>query len=97
MASAKINPQVATAAKALEEGTATTAHTDAQGRLQVYVYVTDTTPKTLERLGQAGLAGPQASAEMGVVQGWVAPQDLDGLAGLPCVKTITLPRYASPR
>lgn len=97
MGSAKINPQLATAAKALAQGNPTTAHTDAQGRLQVYVYVTDTMPETLDRLSQAGLAGPQASAEMGLVQGWVAPQDLDGLAALPCVKTISFPRYASPR
>jgi len=96
-ASAKIAPQLAAAAQALAQGTTSLAHTDAQGRLQVYVYVSDTTPDTLGKLDQAGLAEPQVSTEMGLVQGWIAPRDLDALAALSCVKRISLPRYASPR
>ena len=95
--SAKIAPQVTLAAQAVLRGTPTSARTDAQGRLQVYVYVTNLSPDTLDRLGRTGLVDTQSSPEMGVVQGWIAPRDLGRLAALECVKTITLPRYASPR
>lgn len=93
----KINPKVMAAAQALIQGASTSARTDAQGRLQVYVYVTDFTSGTLGRLEQAGLADIQSSPEMALVQGWIAPSDLNTLAALDCVKAITLPRYASPR
>lgn len=79
------------------QGATTHAETDAHGRLRVYVYVTDTQADTLSKLDHAGLMGAETSAEMGVVQGWIAARDLDRLAALPCVETITLPRYASPR
>lgn len=95
--SAKIAPQVTLAAQAVLRATLTSARTDAQGRLQVYVYVTDLTPGTLDRLGRTGLVDSRSSSEMGVVQGWIAPRDLGRLAALDCVKTITLPRYTSPR
>ena len=95
--SAKIAPQVTLAAQAVLRGTPTSARTDAQERLQVYVYVTDLAPDTLDRLGRAGLVDSRGSPEMGVVQGWLAPRDLGRLAALDCVKTITLPRYVSPR
>ena len=93
----KINPQVTAAARALTQGASTSARTDAQGRLQIYVYVTDLTSITLGRLSQAGLADARPSPEMGLVQGWIAPSDLGALAALDCVKAITLPRYAAPR
>ncbi|HEX4300895.1 MAG TPA: hypothetical protein VH327_08500 [Gammaproteobacteria bacterium] len=96
---AKISPAVATAEQELEKSDTLNpgARTDSQGRLQVYVYVTDTSAGTLARLTQAGLVGASASADMGLVQGWIAAHDLTGLARLPCVKIITLPRYAVPR
>ena len=96
-ATARIDPQVAAAAQALAHGLPTDARTDSQGRLLVYVYVTDTRTDTLERLVRAGLADARPSSEVSVVQGWIAPQDLDTLAGLSCVKNIALPRYSSPR
>ncbi len=95
--SPKIDPQVAAAAQALTQDNTTLTHTDAQGRLQVYVYVSDSTPDTLAALGRAGLVNPQAAPAMLVVEGWIAPRDLAGLAALPSVVKITLPRYASPR
>ena len=95
--STKINPQVSAAAQALARGTSTSARSDAQGRLQVYVYVTDLTPDTLGKLAQAGLADPQSNPGVNVVQGWIAPRDLGTLAALDCVTSITLPRYATPR
>ena len=96
-ASSKIDPQVMAAARALEQGQATAARTDAQGRLQVYIHVADTRPDTLAKLARAGLADPLVSPEMRVVQGWVAPRDLESLAALPCVEKISFPLYASPR
>ena len=96
-ASPKINPQVTAAAHALMQGATTQVQTDTQGRLRVYVYVTDTKADTLGMLDHAGLVGAEASAEMGLVQGWIAARDLDRLAALSCVETITLPRYALPR
>lgn len=95
--SSKIAPQVTLAAQALLRGAPTSARADAQGRLQVYVYVTDLSPDSLERLGHAGLVAPQSNPEMDLVQGWIAPRDLGTLAALDCVKNITLPRYGLPR
>jgi hypothetical protein len=96
---AKISPAVAAATQELETGSPLDrgARADAQGRLQVYVYVTDASSGTLTRLTQAGLTDMSGSADMGLVQGWIATHDLAALAGLPCVKNITLPRYAVPR
>jgi hypothetical protein len=96
-ASAKIDPQVSAAAQALSHGGSTRARTDAQGRLLVYIYVTDTGADTLRRLAAAGLIGAQTNQETTIVQGWIAPAALKPLAGLSCVKVITLPRYAVPR
>ncbi|HEY1774456.1 MAG TPA: hypothetical protein VGH91_14835 [Gammaproteobacteria bacterium] len=96
---AKISAPVAAAKQELEKGETLGpgARTDAQGRLQVYVYVTDTSADTLTRLTEAGLTGITSSADMGLVQGWIATQDLLTLARLLCVRNITLPRYASSR
>jgi|GEM_PF-6154036 len=96
---AKIAPPVEAAAQGLERGEplSPAARADGQGRLQVYVYVGDTSTATLARLTQAGLVDESGSAEMGVVQGWIAPGTLATLAALDCVRNITLPRYAVPR
>jgi len=98
-AQAKLAPAVTLARQALEKGETPNhgARADAQGRLQVYIYVTDTSAATLAQLMQHGLADMSPSAEMGIVQGWIAMRDLDALAALTCVKIITLPRYAIPR
>ena len=95
----KIAPPVAAARQQLEKGEPLSpgARTDAQGRLQVYVYVTDTSADTLARLTQAGLVDMTSSADLGLAQGWIAMHDLTTLVGLPCVKIVTLPRYAVPR
>ena len=93
----KLNPQLVAAAQAVQQGASSSAHTDAQGRMQVYVYVTDLGAETLGKLTQAGLVDPQSTPEMALVQGWIAPDKLDALAALACVKTVTLPRYAKPR
>ena len=95
---AKISQPVAAAKQELEKGESLGpgARADAQGRLQIYVYVTDTSAATLARLKQAGLVDMVSSAGSELVQGWIATPDLTALAGLPCVKVVTLPRYAVP-
>ena len=93
----KIDAPLAMAAADLARSTPTSARIDAQGRLQIYAYVTDTSAATQDKLARAGLVGSQPNAEMAVIQGWIAPQDLPALAALSCVKRLTLPRYASTR
>src|SRR5690242_16751390 len=71
---AKISPPVAAAKQELEKGESLCpgARADAQGRLQVYVYVTDTSAATLVQLKQAGLVDMVSSAGQELVQGWIA-------------------------
>lgn len=98
----KIAPRLATAAAQLENGSTQAPLTglvrsNAAGNIQVYVHVTDTSSEHLAALGQQGLKNMLASPALGIVQGWVKPQNLAGLAALPFVTRITPPRYTIPR
>lgn len=73
------------------------ARTNADGRLEIYVYVTDTSTDNLAALTARGLRNAVPSPSMGVVQGWIAPQDVSALAALDVVTRITLPQYAQTR
>lgn len=93
----KIAPEVTAALSRLESGQALDprqARGDAEGRLEVYVYVTESSDATVQTLAAAGLKRPTPSP-MDLVQGWIAPQDIDALASAAAVIRITLPRYAS--
>lgn len=95
----KIAVSVASAAASLEAGQpldGRLARSDGEGRLEVYVYVTSIMAGDLDTLAAKGLKGGVAST-MGLVQGWVRPQDLAQLAALPWVSRIALPHYAVPR
>ncbi|MHB1617717.1 MAG: hypothetical protein ACYCUX_10695, partial [Metallibacterium sp.] len=70
---------------------------DAAGRLQVYVHADAVTPALVAALEQAGLRQTSAVPALDVVQGWVAPRDLDALARVAGVSEITPPRYAVTR
>jgi len=70
------------------------ARSDAEGRLQVYVYVTAVSADTLQALAASGLKDAVPSTPMGLVQGWIAPRDISALAALAAVTRITLPHYA---
>lgn len=94
---AKIDLQLAAAAEALTRGTSPPARADAQGRLLIYVYVTDTTAVTQDKVSGAGLVDGRPSTEMAIIQGWAAPKDLPALAALSCVRRLALPSYVSPR
>jgi hypothetical protein len=96
--SAKITPAAATALSRLEAGQALDgriARSDAEGRLEVYVRVSDMSTNTLQRLMSQGLVHAVASPALGLVQGWIAPGDVSRLASLSVVTRITLPQYAS--
>lgn len=99
-ASGKIAPAVTTAVSRLETGQPLDGHTarsDPQGRLEVYVHMTDMSAHALEALATQGLKHMTASPAMGLVQGWIAPQDVSALAALSVVIRITLPQYANHR
>lgn len=100
-AAAKIAPILQSAAQQLQNGTALPAHgpvrSDAQGRIQIYVYVSNTSPDTVAVLVSNGLQETLVSPELKVVQGWANPQDLTRLAALPFVTRIAPPQYARPR
>ena len=100
-ATAKIAPILQAAAQQLQNGTPLPAHgpvrSDAQGRIQVYVYVSNTMPETVTALAGHGLQNMVISPALNVVQGWVKPSNLVNLAGLPFVMRITPPQYAQPR
>ncbi|WP_297920631.1 hypothetical protein [Metallibacterium sp.] len=102
-APAPVAPALRAAAAALLGGAAPadyargSVRADAAGRLQVYVHAADINPALVATLQQAGLRQSSAVAALGVVQGWVAPRDLDALARVAGVSAITPPRYALTR
>jgi hypothetical protein len=93
----KVAAAVTRAASRLEAGQALDgqeARSDAEGRLEVYVHVTDTSADSLAKLEATGLKNAVPSPAMGLVQGWIAPRDISALAALTVVTRITLPQYA---
>ena len=97
VAGGKLAPAASAALAQLQAGHALdgrTARSDAAGRLQIYVYVTDTTPEGVAHLTALGLGDPEPVPSMGLVQGWIAPKDVGALAASPFVIRITLPSYA---
>ncbi len=99
----RIAPALAVAAQRLAAGAPASDYAqglvraDTRGRLQVYVSVDAVTPEHTQALREAGLEDAQASAALGLVQGWVAPGRLQDLAALPFVTRIAPPRYARVR
>lgn len=96
--SPKIAQEVTAALTQLGSGQALApqqARSDSDGRLQVYVYVSDFSAASLQALEASGLKRPEPSPSMGVVQGWIAPGDVSALAALDVVTRITLPHYAT--
>ncbi|MFI4921075.1 MAG: hypothetical protein ACHQAZ_05500 [Gammaproteobacteria bacterium] len=94
--SAKIAPAVSDAISRLESGQpleGRVARTDSDGRLEVYVHMTNMSADSLAALAAHGLKRPTPSPAMGLVQGWIAPQDVTALAALTVVSRITLPQY----
>jgi len=67
---------------------------DGAGRVQVDVSVSDTTESTLAVLRRHGLDVEIVNADLGIVQGWLAVDALEGLAQEPVVTRIRPPSYA---
>lgn len=96
-AGGKLAPAVSTALTQLQIGhplDGRTARSDTAGRLQVYVYVTDTSPEGVAQLTALGLGDPEPVPSMGLIQGWIAPKDVGALVASSVVIRITLPTYA---
>lgn len=99
--SGKISPALLNAVRQSQGGVNLPANgsvrSDAQGRIQIYVYVTNTSADTISALASHGLKNMEPSATMNVVQGWISPSAMVTLAALPSVIRITPPRHAIPR
>lgn len=99
--SGKIAPVLLSAVQQLQGGANLESNgpvrSDAKGRIQIYVHVTNTSSETVTVLTSDGLQDTEVSPEMNIVQGWIAPSDLVNLAALPFVTRITPPQYARPR
>ena len=67
------------------------------GRVQVYVRVTDSSPAALTLLEREGLAVQRFDAAAGIVQGWISTVALDSVAALDFVRSIEPPDYAKTR
>lgn len=74
-----------------------TLKVDTTGRVQVYVYVTDTTGPTLDTLRRHGLDIEIVNEDFAIVQGWVPVENLETLAGEAVVVKIRPPSYGIPR
>ena len=67
---------------------------DASGNVQVYIYLKDTDEAALRQVRDAVARVDIEHEESGIVQAWVAPEDLETLAALDVVQRITPPDYA---
>ena len=67
---------------------------DAGGNVQVYIYLKDTDEAALRQVRDAVARVDIEHEESGIVQAWVAPEDLETLAALDVVQRITPPDYA---
>jgi hypothetical protein len=70
-----------------------TLKVDATGRVQVYVFVTDTADAALAALRSHDLDIELVSPETGIVQGWVPVENLESLAAEQAVVKIRPPSY----
>lgn len=103
LATSKVSPLLDSVARQLMAGHSASefrdglVRADSQGRLQVYVYIDSSSSENLATLVGRGLVKAMPSPALHLVQGWLRPQDLGAIAGLPFVTRITPPRYAQPR
>lgn len=98
--SPKIASSIAAVAQQLADGVSPAnfatgkVRCDAAGKIQVYVSVSDLSRSSQKQLETGGLRDAVVSPEMHIVQGWILPTDLDKIAGLVFVVSISPPRYA---
>src|SRR5574337_1445353 len=69
------------------------ARFDQQGRVEVYIALDHVNESTLNALRGAGVAIEIYDASQRLVQGWIAPSQLQAVADLPAVTFVDLPNY----
>ncbi len=56
---------------------------DSAGRVQIYVWVTDTSEQALDTLRRHGFDIEVVNKEFGIVQGWIPVENIEALAASP--------------
>ena len=74
-----------------------TLKVDGAGRVQIYVWVTDTSELALDTLRRHGLDVEVVNEDFGIVQGWIAAENIEALAAELVVVKVRPPSYATPR
>lgn len=69
------------------------ARFDQQGRVEVYITLDHVNESTLNALRNAGVEIEIYAASQRLVQGWIAPSQVQAVADLPAVTFVDLPNY----
>lgn len=72
-----------------------TLKVNSAGRVQIYVWVTDTSEPALDTLRRHGLDIEVVNKDFGIVQGWIQVENLEALAGEPVVVKMRPPNYGT--
>ena len=65
------------------------------GRVQVYVWVTDTSEQALDTLRRHGFDIEVVNKDFGIVQGWIPVENMEALAAEPVVVKVRPPSYGT--
>ena len=105
-ASAKLSPELVAVSRRIRSAPDATAaralsnkrvHVNAQGQIQVYIYVKQVSAAMETRLNQAGARVERGVSTMKVYQAWAGPDALVRISKLPDVVRITPPAYGFPK
>lgn len=83
------------AAAPLTESLSGFARFDQQGRVQVYITLSQVNESTLNALRDVGVEIDIYDASQRLVQGWIAPLHVQAVADLPSVTFVDLPNYGT--
>ena len=68
---------------------------DTTGRVQIYVWVKDTSEQTLAALRRHGFDIEVVNKDFGIVQGWIPVENIEALAAEPVVVKVRPPSYGT--
>jgi hypothetical protein len=68
---------------------------DSAGRVQIYVWVKDTSERALDTLRRHGFDIEVVNKEFGIVQGWIPVENIEALAAEPVVVKVRPPSYGT--
>lgn len=68
---------------------------DSAGRVQIYVWVKDTSEQALDTLRRHGFDIEVVNKEFGIVQGWIPVENIEALAAEPVVVKVRPPSYGT--